>query len=194
MTSAEDSVKLFTLNSMLIETDLRSVQKQISEDIGHSKTNNDSDVANHLTSLPSELKAEAKAMAGHYVSFYCLENYMRQIIEELMNETYESDWWPKKIPDQLVQSAKKNRENEEKSGVTPRSEGWLNYLTFGELSEVIKHNWKGCFEQMFSDLNAVQRIMSDLNRLRGPIAHCCLLPEDEIGRLELAVKDLMRQM
>jgi hypothetical protein len=194
MTSAEDSVKLFTLNSMLIETDLRSVQKQISEDIGHSKTNNDSDVANHLTSLPSELKAEAKAIAGHYVSFYCLENYMRQIIEELMNETYESDWWPKKIPDQLVQSAKKNRENEEKSGVTPRSEGWLNYLTFGELSEVIKHNWKGCFEQMFSDLNAVQRIMSDLNRLRGPIAHCCLLPEDEIGRLELAVKDLMRQM
>ena len=194
MTSAEDSVKLFTLNSMLIETDLRSVQKQISEDIGHSKTNNDSDVANHLTSLPSELKAEAKAMDGHYVSFYCLENYMRQIIEELMNETYESDWWPKKIPDQLVQSAKKNRENEEKSGVTPRSEGWLNYLTFGELSEVIKHNWKGCFEQMFSDLNAVQRIMSDLNRLRGPIAHCCLLPEDEIGRLELAVKDLMRQM
>jgi hypothetical protein len=194
MTSAEDSVKLFTLNSMLIETDLRSVQKQISEDIGHSKTNNDSDVANHLTSLPSELKAEAKAMAGHYVSFYCLENYMRQIIEELMNETYESDWWPKKIPDQLVQSAKKNRENEEKSGVTPRSEGWLNYLTFGELSEVIKHNWKGYFEQMFSDLNAVQRIMSDLNRLRGPIAHCCLLPEDEIGRLELAVKDLMRQM
>ena len=194
MTSAEDSVKLFTLNSMLIETDLRSVQKQISEDIGHSKTNNDSDVANHLTSLPSELKAEAKAMAGHYVSFYCLENYMRQIIEELMNETYESDWWPKKIPDQLVQSAKKNRENEEKSGVTPRSEGWLNYLTFGELSEVIKHNWKGCFEQMFSDLNAVQRIMSDLNRLRGPIAHCCLLPEDEIGRLELAVKDLIRQM
>lgn len=194
MTSAEDSVKLFTLNSMLIETDLRSVQKQISEDIGHSKTNNDSDVANHLTSLPSELKAEAKAMAGHYVSFYCLENYMRQIIEELMNETYESDWWPKKIPDQLVQSAKKNRENEEKSGVTPRSEGWLNYLTFGELNEVIKHNWKGCFEQMFSDLNAVQRIMSDLNRLRGPIAHCCLLPEDEIGRLELAVKDLMRQM
>ena len=194
MTSAEDSVKLFTLNSMLIETDLRSVQKQISEDIGHSKTNNDSDVANHLTSLPSELKAEAKAMAGHYVSFYCLENYMRQIIEELMNETYESDWWPKKIPDQLVQSAKKNRGNEEKSGVTPRSEGWLNYLTFGELSEVIKHNWKGCFEQMFSDLNAVQRIMSDLNRLRGPIAHCCLLPEDEIGRLELAVKDLMRQM
>lgn len=194
MTSAEDSVKLFTLNSMLIETDLRSVQKQISEDIGHSETNNESDVANHLTSLPSELKAEAKAMAGHYVSFYCLENYMRQIIEELMNETYQSDWWPKKIPDQLVQSAKKNRENEEKSGVTPRSEGWLNYLTFGELSEVIKHNWKGCFEQMFSDLNAVQRIMSDLNRLRGPIAHCCLLPEDEIGRLELAVKDLMRQM
>lgn len=194
MTSAEDSVNLFTLNSMLIETDLRSVQKQISEDIGHSETNNESDVANHLTSLPSELKAEAKAMAGHYVSFYCLENYMRQIIEELMNETYESDWWSKKIPDQLVQSAKKNRENEEKSGVTPRSEGWLNYLTFGELSEVIKHNWKGCFEQMFSDLNAVQRIMSDLNRLRGPIAHCCLLPEDEIGRLELAVKDLMRQM
>lgn len=70
----------------------------------------------------------------------------------------------------------------------------LDYLTFGQLSEVIKHNWKDCFETVFSDLNAVQRIMSDLNRLRGPIAHCCLLPDDEIGRLELAVKDLMRQL
>lgn len=112
----------------------------------------------------------------------------------MLIETHGVEWWPDKIPSEIVKLANETQKSEIASGVTIRSERMLDYLTFGQLSEVIKFNWKDCFEIIFSDLNAVQRIMSDLNRLRGPIAHCCLLPDDEIGRLELAVKDLMRQL
>ena len=112
----------------------------------------------------------------------------------MLIETHGVEWWPDKIPSEIAKLANETQKSEIASGVTIRSERMLDYLTFGQLSEVIKFNWKDCFEIIFSDLNAVQRIMSDLNRLRGPIAHCCLLPDDEIGRLELAVKDLMRQL
>jgi len=192
MTKVEDQIRLFTLNSILIETDLRKVQVEIDEDIGHANIEHSSDMTSYFDTLPNALKIEANIMARHYVSFYCLENYIRQMIQDLLDER--GQWWPDLVPEEIVKAAEKTHENEVKSGVTTRSDRMLDYLTFGQLSEVIKHNWKDCFETVFSDLNAVQRIMSDLNRLRGPIAHCCVLPDDEIGRLELAVKDLMRQL
>jgi hypothetical protein len=34
--------------------------------------------------------------------------------------------------------------------------------------------------------------MFSLNTLRGPIAHCGLLAEDEVDRLKLSVKDWFR--
>lgn len=195
MTKVEDRIRLFTINSILVETDLRRVQEEIGEDIGHANITNASDVTSYFNTLPIALKTEAQTMAGHYVSFYCLENYIRQVVEDMLDANYgKGKWWPQRIPEEIVKTAQKMQESEITLGVTIRSERMLDYLTFGQLSEVIKYNWKDCFETMFSDLNAVQRIMSDLNRLRGPIAHCCLLPDDEIGRLELAVKDLMRQL
>jgi Family of unknown function (DUF5343) len=36
--------------------------------------------------------------------------------------------------------------------------------------------------------------MTSLNVLRGPIAHCCPLAEDEVARLRLALKDWFRLM
>jgi len=35
--------------------------------------------------------------------------------------------------------------------------------------------------------------MANFNTLRGPIAHCTLLPEDEVVRLRLSVQDWFRQ-
>ena len=36
--------------------------------------------------------------------------------------------------------------------------------------------------------------MTSLNMLRGPIAHCCPLADDEVLRLQLTVKDWFRLM
>ena len=36
--------------------------------------------------------------------------------------------------------------------------------------------------------------MTNLNQLRGPIAHCSPFAEDEVVRLELTVKDWFRLM
>ncbi len=77
------------------------------------------------------------------------------------------------------------------AGVTPRSDKEIDYTTFGELGEIVKANWAD-FGDIFRSVKAFGKIMTSLNVLRGPIAHCCPLSEDEVLRLELTVKDWMR--
>jgi Swt1-like HEPN len=76
---------------------------------------------------------------------------------------------------------------------TRRSDRAIDYTTFGELSVIITSNW-ALFSTIFQSHKGVERVMSNLNLLRGPIAHCCPLSEDEVGRLQLAVNDWFRMM
>ena len=76
---------------------------------------------------------------------------------------------------------------------TKRGQGQLDFSTFGELGQIITSNWD-VFGALFKSEKAVTRIMTNLNTLRGPIAHCTLLAEDEVVRLRLSVRDWFRQM
>jgi hypothetical protein len=79
------------------------------------------------------------------------------------------------------------------SGMTPRSSEPIDFTNFGELGEIIKGNWD-VFGGIFDSPRAVERVMANLNTLRGPIAHCSALAEDEIVRLRLSVRDWFRLM
>ena len=78
--------------------------------------------------------------------------------------------------------------------MTPRSVEPLDFTTFGELGHTIKTNWQRSFGAILSSVKAVEKIMANLNTLRGPIAHCSPLAEDEIVRLRLSVRDWFRLM
>ena len=67
----------------------------------------------------------------------------------------------------------------------------LDYTNFGGLGEIIKKNWE-LFASVFSNIRAVEKVMSNLNTLRNPIAHCSMLAEDEKLRLELSLRDWFR--
>jgi hypothetical protein len=75
--------------------------------------------------------------------------------------------------------------------MTQRSDALLDYTNFGELSVIITSNWD-LFKTVLSNQRAVTRVMSSLNLLRGPVAHCCPISEDEVERLKLSVKDWFR--
>jgi hypothetical protein len=55
----------------------------------------------------------------------------------------------------------------------------------------MRANWD-VFGGVLSNQKALGRVMFSLNMLRGPIAHCGLLAEDEVERLKLSVKDWFR--
>jgi hypothetical protein len=140
-----------------------------------------------------QVRREAESMARHYEIFYCLETSIRQLVVERLKEEAGSGWWDTKVPEEVRKNALQNRERESASGMTLRSDDMIDYTTFGELGQIISKN-ADIFGDTFRDLKAVARVLTSLNNLRAPIAHCCPLAEDEIDRLHLSLKDWFRQM
>jgi hypothetical protein len=140
-----------------------------------------------------KLRREAEQMADHYKIFYCLANFLRELITSKLQEEHGDKWWELAVPEVVRKNAGENRKKEITSGNTPRSDSLIDYTNFGELGEIVKANW-AVFGDVFRDLRAVETIMSRLNTLRGPIAHCKVLAEDEVVRLDLSLRDLFRQM
>ena len=111
-----------------------------------------------------------------------------------MEEKFGENWWNDQVKEAIRNNVDSNIKRDEDSGFTIRSENKIDYTTFGELSQIVSGNWEA-FEVLFKrGQRSFQRIMTNLNQLRGPIAHCSPFAEDEVVRLELTVKDWFRLM
>jgi hypothetical protein len=112
------------------------------------------------------------------------------LLEETLADAKGPNWWSEAVPQIVRENVKKNRDRESNEGLAPRSERMIDYTTFGELGEIINSNWD-LFAGIFggSEKNRVLRVVNRLNLVRGPIAHCGLLSEEEIVRLKLTVRD-----
>lgn len=188
-----DKVKLFSLANSLAEHQLDNVEKEFDLNLG--RTPKEAVQAKEFyLQFEANYRKEAKAMSEHYEIFYCLEKSIRSLIVQLMQEKYGSDWWNIKVPEPIKSSVRANIKREADSGYTIRSEENIDYTTFGELSQIVSNNWDA-FDDLFKrGQRSFQKIMTSLNQLRGPIAHCSPLAEDEVLRLELTVKDWFRLM
>ena len=192
--NGDEIVRLFGLNNVLIEHEIRRIESDVQVDFGHkSEDAKVSESDNYYPQFPERLRNEARKMAVHYEMFYCLENDMRQLITDRLLEKNGVNWWATCVPQNVQDTAKKNMEREAQQGVTPRSEAHIDYINFGELGQIISANWP-VFGDMMRNKLAVERILAQLNLLRGPIAHCKSLAEDEVDRLELSLRDWFRQL
>lgn len=132
-------------------------------------------------------------MAEQYELFYCLEQAIRKIITETLEDAEGANWWDAKVGTDIQKDVAELKKREIDNSITPRSDRNIDYTTFGQLSVIITSNWQ-LFATIFKSQRAVQKVMASLNLLRGPIAHCCPLSEDEVDRLRLAVKDWFRMI
>ena len=190
---AEDSIKLFGLNNLSIESEIQKLERDLDIDLGHRREIEGQIDQTYYPQFVERLRSEAARMSTNYAIFYCLENSIRELISQRLEEEHGQDWWDKAVPDAVQTNAEKARNKEVASGVTPRSTDLIDFTSFGELGEIIKKNWP-IFGDMFRDLRAVERVLATLNTLRGPIAHCKALAEDEELRLHLGLRDWFRQM
>jgi Swt1-like HEPN len=193
----EGAIELFILKNAVITQNLRSVFAV--ERVGHSKsaleTQADSLVADYLRQVDFGIIADSERMSEFYKLFYALENDMRALIEATLLETKKENWWVEAVPQAVRENVQKNYNRESSEGLPPRSDRLLDYTTFGELGEIVKENWD-VFSGMFSNAtrNRVLRVINRLNIVRGPIAHCNFLPEEEAIRLKLAIQDWYKLM
>lgn len=186
--SIETRLRSFYFSCMATTGDLERLQ-----DEGQIKlVEKDKKIENSISDYFDEnVYLEAGSMAQHYMTFYCLERSARNIVIGKLNDTHGGGWWATKVPQNIRTNVSQNMQRELDAGVTPRSEREIDYTTFGELGEIVKANWAD-FGDIFKSPKAFTKIMTNLNVLRGPIAHCSPLSEDEVLRLELTVKDWMR--
>ena len=188
----EDAFRLFGLNNLAIEAEVQRLEKKLEVDLGHRREGRRDVERTYYPQFTERVRDEAARMAGNYVIFYCLENSIRELISQRLGEEHGVDWW-ERVPDVVKQNAERNQKKELASGMTPRSTECIDFTNFGELGEIIQAN-RDTFGDMFRDVLAVKRILTTLNSLRAPIAHCKALAEDEELRLHLGLRDWFRQM
>lgn len=188
---AEDKIKLFGFSHPALERDLDKVEATLNVDLGrHDLDDKDED---YYPQFAQALRTEAADMGEHYELFYCLERSIRKLVAETLEAQHGKSWWTTAVPQPVRDNAKANMQREIDSGVTVRSEYEIDYTNFGELGEIVRGNWAS-FDAIFSSQKAFTKIMTSLNMLRGPIAHCCPLAEDEVVRLKLTLRDWFRLM
>jgi len=189
----DDHIRSFGMSGLLISENLKSVEKDFSVELGHTPKVTQETALKYYPQFEQEVRKEAAQMAQHYELFYCLEKSIRKLISETLEEAEGANWWDTKVAPDIQKYVAELKKSELDNGITPRSDQAIDYSTFGHLSVIITSNW-ALFGTIFKSQRAVQKVMASLNLLRGPIAHCAPLSEDEVDRLDLAVRDWFRMM
>jgi len=189
-----DLLRSFGMSGYLISEELKSVETTHHIELGHLTKKNEEAGKDYYPQFEKSIREEASSMAIHYEAFYCLEQSIRNLIVETLAESEPGGWWDSgRIPPDIINSANGLIQKEIDSGISRRSDEPIDYTTFGQLAVIINSNWD-VFGTIFTSRRAVEKVMASLNMLRGPIAHCSPMTEDEVDRLALTVKDWFRIM
>lgn len=190
----DNALKLFHISNQLVENGLDNVERQHGLSLGRSHIKSIDEDAEYYPQIDISIRSEARQMAESYEIFYSLEKTIRSFIEDSFEAAGVSDWWSKQyVPESVKTETEKRIKRELDTGITPRSTDPIDYTNFGELGQIISANWD-IFRGTFQSQKAVTNVLSRLNTLRAPIAHCSPLAEDEIIRLRLSVRDWFRLM
>lgn len=192
--SREDHLRSFGMSGYILTEELRSIEDQFDIELGHVLRTPSDRSEHYYPQFEQSVRAEAARMSHHYEVFYCLENAIRKLIVDTLEESEGTSWWQSgRVPPHIVSEVSGRIQREVDSGVTRRSDDEIDFTNFGELSVVITSNWD-LFGTIFSSRRAVEKVMNNLNVLRGPIAHCCPISDDEVLRLRLTVRDWFRMI
>lgn len=193
MTRHSDRIRLFALNNLAIESAIQRVERDLELDLGHLPPVESGMDETYYPQFQEKIRREANEMSVHYRVFYCLENSIRSLIADVLFEADGENWWDSTVPKNIRDHVAGTQKKEIESGISIRSQEPIDYTTFGELGEIIKSNWSK-FSDIFQDIKALEKVIATLNVLRGPIAHCKPLAEDEVLRLHLSLRDWFRSM
>ncbi len=195
MTGIVKQTRDFIFNGVALEGELQSIMRRLDGpgERGLGRFAGEEIVEPYIDQLAQEDRENARFMAQYYEVFYLIENMLRRMISEALEATHGPGWWDARVPPAVKDSVARTQSREIDSAVTPRSTDPIDFTTFGELSQIINFNGDA-FGGVFNSVKGAERVISLMNTLRGPIAHCGYLTDDEVARLYLAVRDLFRLM
>ena len=147
-----------------------------------------------LASVEEQIRAGAVAMQRVYRILFVLENVVRSLIHERLSDKHGSDWFELKatgpMKAKLADRKSKEEQNQWHSGRDTRP---LFYMDFGDLAKLIINNWTE-FEDLLPSQSWVQSRLDDAERSRNVVAHTNVLSSEESNRLEMYLRDWIKQI
>jgi hypothetical protein len=181
-----EQLKIFGMQNLMLESALAKLELDGIE-IGHSRSIASIDVVD-TELFDKDIRRESRRMADFYALYYCLENTVRRIISERLQDKHKLNWWDAAIPDSIKKEVREKQEKEKDTVLAIRSEDPLSYTNFGELIVIIEANWDS-FSDTIRSKKAMQQTLSQFNHIRNVIAHSCSLSENDITRFKLLIND-----
>ena len=188
---SKNLIKAFSASNLLIETNLRKIQSEYELDLGKNSIKADRFKDVRLN-FGLEIYSDSERMSRYYAVFYCIERQARQMVKDVLLDAHELTWWIEKVPQKIREEVTKRMTTDMESGIAMRSTEPIDYTTFGELGQIIDKNWDD-FTDSFHNRTATKKSLTNLNLMRGPIAHNSTFVENEAERFNITIDDWVRQ-
>src|SRR5689334_9729079 len=94
--TAAEHMRLFGMRNLLLETELAKLEATGIE-LGHVATLQRHELVD-VELFDRDIRLEAERMAELYVLYYCLENTVRRLIGERLQEKSGANWWRTAVP------------------------------------------------------------------------------------------------
>ena len=143
--------------------------------------------------VPGEIREGSIQMQRWYRMLFVFENVLRDLIATRFTELKGEDWFETCSTVPMKNKVKDRKEKEEKNQWhVGRNQHPLYYLDFADLGNLIKNNWDA-FKDFFEQTWIMSRI-DEVEKTRNVIAHTNTLAAEEGQRLEMYLRDLLKQI
>jgi len=142
------------------------------------------------TFLPDTVRRAGEA-AEAYRLLFVFENYLRELVVDVLTGDAATNWWDMVPPDVEAEIKKLEETEETKSWMALGARDKSALLTLPQLLKVIEHNWRKAFEEIVRDRALLQEARL-LVHLRNTICHMTTIPEEELARVRQTMRDWFR--
>ena len=143
----------------------------------------------------SDIEA-ARKMAGLYVILHCLENSVRNFIEDILTKKFGANWWDKTKNTDFEKKLTERKAKESKNKwLSPRGKtSPLFYLDWGDLVKIIR-KFESDFNPHIDEVKFVELRLEELEKIRNIIAHNGVIPaKDDFDIVILHFKHWCKQL
>jgi hypothetical protein len=147
-----------------------------------------------LASVEENVRSGAIAMQNSYRILYVLENVVRSLINERLSDKHGANWFDKRATSSMKKKLVDLKAREEKNQWhTGRNTEPLFHMDFGDLGKLIKNNWEE-FDDLLPSQSWVESRLDEAERSRHLISHTNILSSEETSRLEMYLRDWIKQI
>lgn len=146
-----------------------------------------------LSYIDQDFLIPARRMSIVYTAISAFENSVRNLVKKILLEAVGADWWVKSVSDGVRKKAESRRDDEQKiKWHARRGDDLIAFTDFGQLTSIIINNWSH-FEDLLQRQQWVQHIFDTMERSRNVIMHSGQLPDEDIERVGICIRDWMKQ-